>query len=177
MLIGIISHKDCLMHEMGETHPKSPNRIKVIHDALKHSDMDEYLHFYEAPLADRQQLQLVHDKDYIDFIFDASPDEGYVALDPDVLMNPYTLQAALRAAGSGIMAVDLLMQNKVSAAFCNVRPPGHHAERHRAMGFCIFNNVAVAVAYALKTYSFHRAAIIDFDVHDGNGTEDIEVVK
>jgi len=115
----------------------------------------------------------VHDADYIDSIFAASPGQGLIELDGDTLMNPYTLQAALRAAGAAVMAVDKVMAGEVENAFCNIRPPGHHAERARAMGFCIFNNVAVAAAHALAHHGLRRVAIADFDVHHGNGTEDI----
>lgn len=173
MTIAIISHPDCLLHEMGEYHPECPQRLLVIEQALKDCDFADQLRHYEAPLVSREALLPVHDAAYVESIFKASPRVGYTYLDPDVLMNPHSLTAALRAAGAGVYAVDLLMSHEVSAAFCNVRPPGHHACRDRAMGFCIFNNVAVAVAYALSAYSLKRAAIIDFDVHHGNGTEDI----
>ncbi len=173
MSLALISHPDCQLHEMGPHHPESPERIKVIDNALKHSDIHQYLNDFEAPLATREQLLRVHDTDYVDLIFDVSPKQGYVSLDADVLMNPDSLHAALRAAGGGVLAVDLLMKKEADAAFCNIRPPGHHAERDKAMGFCLFNNVAVAVAHALDTYQLKRAVIIDFDVHHGNGTEDI----
>ncbi len=110
---------------------------------------------------------------YIERIFQISPKSGYISLDWDDFMNPYSLKAAPRAAGAGVKAVDLVFQKKVMAAFCNVRPPGHHAERAKAMGFCIFNNVAIAAAHAMAKYNIKRLAIIDFDVHHGNGTEEI----
>jgi acetoin utilization deacetylase AcuC-like enzyme len=115
----------------------------------------------------------VHDENYINNIFQLSPQQGLIELDPDTWMNPHTLIAALRAAGSVISAVDLVMSGEVVAGFCHVRPPGHHAERSHAMGFCFFNNIAVGVAHALEHHHLKRIAIIDFDVHHGNGTEDI----
>jgi acetoin utilization deacetylase AcuC-like enzyme len=132
-------------------------------------DLKEYV----APLATREQLECVHSADYINSIFASAPKHGLVSLDPDTWMNPYTLTAALRAAGAVVFAVDLVMTGKLNAAFCNVRPPGHHAERAHAMGFCFFNNVAVGAAHALTQYQLKRIAIVDFDVHHGNGTENI----
>ena len=114
-----------------------------------------------------------HNANYVDYIFQSSPERGLISLDPDTWMNTCTLQAALRAAGSVVHAVDLVMKNDVKSAFCNVRPPGHHAEHATAMGFCFFNNIAVGVAHALEHHGLKRVAIIDFDVHHGNGTEDI----
>ena len=131
------------------------------------------LRHYDAPLADQTQLCRVHDPAYVNDIFAQAPQQGLVFIDMDTCMNPHSLHAALRAAGAGIMAVDLLMANEITAAFCSVRPPGHHAERARAMGFCIFNNIAVAAAHAMTNYHLERIAIVDFDVHHGNGTEDI----
>ncbi len=128
---------------------------------------------HDAPAAAREQLYLAHDKDYVDAVFRQTPAQGRLRLDPDTSMNPHSLNAALRAAGAVIFAVDRVMSGGNSAAFCAVRPPGHHAERGRAMGFCIFNNVAIGAAYALKEYALKKVAIVDFDVHHGNGTEDI----
>lgn len=173
MTITIISHPDCALHEMGEHHPESPARLSAIQDQLLSSGLDFVLHHHDAPLATRQQLCRVHSPEYVEQIFHMSPKQGHVALDPDTLMNPHTLSAALRAAGAMVLAVDLVMTDKISAAFCNVRPPGHHAEHNKAMGFCIFNNVAVGAAHALHEYKLERVAIVDFDVHHGNGTEDI----
>jgi acetoin utilization deacetylase AcuC-like enzyme len=127
----------------------------------------------DAPLAKREHLDRVHDPDYVTGIFAEAPYEGILRLDGDTFMMPKTLDAALRAAGAVVHAVDLVMEKKVSVAFCAVRPPGHHAERHRAMGFCYFNNIAVGAAHALDAHGLDRVAVIDFDVHHGNGTEDI----
>jgi acetoin utilization deacetylase AcuC-like enzyme len=137
------------------------------------SGLEFALRQFEAPLATRRQLARVHDPDYVAGIFDEAPSDGMLRLDADTVMTPYTLNAALRAAGAAILGVDLVMNGEVGSAFCGVRPPGHHAERHRAMGFCIFNNAAVAAAHALEQHGLDRVAIVDFDVHHGNGTEDI----
>ena len=173
MAIAFISHPDCSLHEMGMGHPECPQRLHAIQDQLLASRMELALRHHEAPSASREQLRRVHDSAYVDRIFQVAPREGYVRLDPDTLMNPHSLAAALRAAGAVILGVDLVMAGKTRQAFCCVRPPGHHAERDRAMGFCIFNNVAVGAAHALHRYRLQRVAIVDFDVHHGNGTEDI----
>ncbi|AHE66982.1 deacetylase [Legionella oakridgensis ATCC 33761 = DSM 21215] len=172
-MLAFISHRDCLLHDMGASHPECPERLKVIADAVKHSQLEEKIHYYNAPLAKKEDLLRVHDKQYIDYLFNINPGEKIIPLDPDTWMNQHTLQAALRAAGSVILAVDLVMNKTCEAAFCNVRPPGHHAEKSQAMGFCFFNNIAVGAAYALARYDLKRIAIIDFDVHHGNGTENI----
>ncbi len=173
MTISIISHPDCALHEMGEHHPESPARLSAIQDQLLASGLDIILQHHDAPLATREQLCRAHDADYVEQIFLKSPQDGQVWLDPDTSMNPHSLSAALRAAGAAVLAVDLVMTGKSSAAFCNVRPPGHHAKHNKAMGFCIFNNIAVGAAHALQAYKLKRIAIVDFDVHHGNGTEDI----
>ncbi|MBA2653764.1 MAG: histone deacetylase family protein [Gammaproteobacteria bacterium] len=173
MTIALITHPDCILHDIGDWHPEQPARLKVIEDALSQSGLVSSLKKFLAPLATRDQLLRVHDVEYIDRIFQLSPQENLISLDLDTLMNPHTLTAALRASGATVSGVDLVMSGEVKAAFCNVRPPGHHAERSRAMGFCIFNNVAVGVAHALEYYKLQRIAIVDFDVHHGNGTENI----
>ena len=174
MPIALISHPECLLHDMGQWHPESPARLHAIADQLIASGLDMSLRHYDAPLADRDQLCRVHKPAYVDEVFAQAPQQGVRMLDMDTSMNPHSLKAALRAAGAGVLAVELLMQAEdISAAFCSVRPPGHHAERARAMGFCIFNNIAVAAAHALSQFSLERIAIVDFDVHHGNGTEDI----
>lgn len=154
-------------------HPERPARLGAINDRLISARLDEVLLHYEAPCATRAQLARVHDPQYIDWIRAHAPQDGLVWLDGDTAMNPHTLNAALCAAGAVVKAVDLVMRQEVSAAFCSVRPPGHHAERARAMGFCIFNNIAVGAAHALAEHRLERLAIVDFDVHHGNGTEDI----
>jgi acetoin utilization deacetylase AcuC-like enzyme len=168
-----ITHPDCLKHEMGAHHPERPERLSAIEDQLIASGIGPYLKRYEAPLATDAQLARVHPIDYVRAIRNAAPQSGTVHLDPDTAMNPWTLQAALRAAGAAVLATDLVLKNEAKTAFCAVRPPGHHACRARPMGFCIFNNVAVAARHALHAYGLDRVAVIDFDVHHGNGTEDI----
>jgi acetoin utilization deacetylase AcuC-like enzyme len=173
MTTAFITHADCLKHDMGAHHPERPARLTAIEDQLIASGVGQYLTRYEAPLATDEQLARVHPPDYVRAIRDAAPHAGTVHLDPDTAMNPWTLQAALRAAGAAVLAVDLVLEKKVTSAFCAVRPPGHHACRARPMGFCIFNNVAVAARHAVHQHGLERVAIIDFDVHHGNGTEDI----
>ena len=158
---------------MGAYHPERPARLSAIEDQFIASGIAGHLARYDAPLATDEQLERVHPQEYVRAIRDAAPEQGTVHLDPDTAMNRYTLQAALRAAGAGVLATDLVLKGEANAAFCPVRPPGHHACRARAMGFCIFNNVAVAARHALKAHDLERVAIIDFDVHHGNGTEDI----
>ncbi|MGB0238918.1 MAG: histone deacetylase family protein [Cycloclasticus sp.] len=175
MKTAYISHPDCLKHKMVEGHPEEARRLLVIKDQLQKQQLWDFLEHYEAPRAEQQSLLRVHSQRHINHLFNHSPSKGEALyhVDPDTFMNEHSLDAALRAAGAGLMAVDLVVNNEVDNAFCAVRPPGHHAEHGKAMGFCLFNNVAVAAAYALEHYKFERVAIIDFDVHHGNGTEDI----
>lgn len=173
MTITIISHADCVLHDPGESHPESPKRTLVIQEALKQYPFAQAPTFLDAPLALREQLLLAHDKQYVDWIFSCAPKEGSVAIDADTIMNPHTLNAAMRAAGAVCFAVDLVMKDKAQVVFCNVRPPGHHAERMVAMGFCFFNNVAVGALHAIEKFHLERITIIDFDVHHGNGTQNI----
>jgi acetoin utilization deacetylase AcuC-like enzyme len=171
--VAFITHPECWLHEMGEGHPERPERLSAIEDRLIASRLDHLVMRVEAPLATREQLLRVHDAAYLDSLERLAPPDGLVQLDPDTAMNPHTLPAALRAAGAAVLGTDLVMAGKADSAFCSVRPPGHHAERARAMGFCFFNNVAVGVAHALEQHGLARVAIADFDVHHGNGTEDI----
>lgn len=173
MTITIVSHADCVLHHAGESHPESPQRVIVIEEALKRYPFATNVEFLEAPKATREQLALAHDKNYVDWIYSVAPAEGFIYIDADTVMNPYTLNAALHAAGSVILAVDLVMTDKAQVVFCNVRPPGHHAEHERPMGFCFFNNVAIGVLYAMQKYQLQRITIVDFDVHHGNGTQNI----
>lgn len=173
MQTAYITHPACLKHDMGYGHPESPARLSAIEDQLIASGLYPLLQRHEAPRATPAQLARVHAAEYIRAIEAAAPQQGMAALDPDTSMNPHTLEAALHAAGAAVLATDLVMAGKVENAFCNVRPPGHHATHNRAMGFCIFNNVAVGVAHAMAQYGLQRVAIADFDVHHGNGTEDI----
>lgn len=173
MQTAYISHPACYKHDMGNDHPESPARLSAIEDQLIASGIFPFLQQHDAPRVTHEQLLRVHTTEYVYGIESASPQQGVIHLDPDTIMTPYTLEAALRAAGSTILATDLVMTGRVENAFCNVRPPGHHATRDASMGFCIFNNIAVAAAHALAQYNLERVAIIDFDVHHGNGTEDI----
>jgi acetoin utilization deacetylase AcuC-like enzyme len=173
MTTAFVSHRDCTNHDMGSHHPECPDRIAAISDRLIASGLDMYLAFYDAPLATIEQLTRAHAPEHVRRVMQNAPEHGIIHLDPDTAMCPSTLKAALRSAGAGIMATDLVMSGEVENAFCSVRPPGHHAERARAMGFCFFNNVAVAAKHALAVHGVERVVIIDFDVHHGNGTEDI----
>ena len=173
MSLVFITHPDCHLHDVGNDHPERPERLDAINDRLIASGLDFSLLRHQASQVTKAQLYRVHDKTYVDKIFATTPEHGMVHLDPDTQMMPRSLDAALYAAGANIDAVDWVMQGKAKQAFCAVRPPGHHAERNKAMGFCIFNNIAVAAAHAMEAYGLERVAIVDFDVHHGNGTEDI----
>jgi acetoin utilization deacetylase AcuC-like enzyme len=173
MPVALISHPACRLHQMGAGHPEQPARIGVIADQLLGRRLYDLLAHYDAPRATVEQLARVHPREYIERISMKSPEDGLTYLDPDTAMCPETLEAALRAAGANVLAVDLVVSGEARRAFCNVRPPGHHAERDKAMGFCFFNNVAVGAAHALQVHELERVAILDFDVHLGNGTEDI----
>jgi acetoin utilization deacetylase AcuC-like enzyme len=173
MTTSYITHADCLKHEMGAGHPECPDRLIAVNDHMRTSGLLDQLRVLEAPLASPEDLKRVHRPAYVDLIFENAPTEGYVQLDPDTAMNPYTLAAARRAAGAGVMAVEEIMAGRSANAFCAVRPCGHHATTGRPMGFCLFNNIAVAAAFAVEKMGLERVAIVDFDVHHGNGTEDM----
>ena len=173
MSTALISHRNCVRHEISAGHPECPQRIDVINDQLKKQEIFDYLMHRDAPLATREQLVLAHSEAYVDMIHQKSPSSGSVQLDPDTAMNEYSLDASLRAAGAGIMAVDMVCNGEAKNAFCLTRPPGHHAERTQAMGFCFFGNIAIAARHAIQQHGLERVAILDFDVHHGNGTEDI----
>ncbi|MBK7332459.1 MAG: histone deacetylase family protein [Betaproteobacteria bacterium] len=158
---------------MGPYHPECPDRLAAINDRLIAAGLDVYLRHYDAPEATREQLLRVHSAVYLAEIEHASPREGLHYLDPDTALNPFSLDAARHAAGAVVLATDLVMRGECRSAFCAVRPPGHHAERRRAMGFCLYNNVAVGAMHALDHHELDRVAVIDFDVHHGNGTEDV----
>jgi acetoin utilization deacetylase AcuC-like enzyme len=173
MTTAFITHRDCWRHDMGAHHPECPERLGAIQDRLIAAGLDLYLAFHDAPLAEMDHLLRVHPRKYIEMLEESAPEHGIHHVDPDTAMSPGTWRAALRSAGAGVMATDIVMRGEAPNAFCAIRPPGHHAERAKAMGFCFFNNVAVAARHAIEQWGLKRVAIIDFDVHHGNGTEDI----
>ena len=173
MPIAYLSHPACSLHDTGADHPECAQRLAAIADRLVESGVGDVLRHVEAPQVQRQQLLRVHDESYIDSIEASIPTSGLSRLDPDTVVSRDSLEAARRAAGAAIAAVDLVISGQMDSAFCSVRPPGHHAERGQAMGFCLFNNIAVGAAHALEEHGLSRVAILDFDVHHGNGTEDI----
>ncbi len=158
---------------MGPYHPECPDRLHAIGDRLISAGLDAYLRHYTAPAATHEQLARVHGEGFLATIEAESPVSGLHFIDPDTAMNPHSLDAARHAAGALVLATDLVLRGECRSAFCAVRPPGHHAERNRAMGFCLFNNVAVGAAHAIAAHGIGRVAVVDFDVHHGNGTEDI----
>jgi len=168
-----ITHPSSLLHDMGPYHPECPDRLRAIGDRLISSGLDSYLQHYEAPAATHEQLVRVHGESYLASLEAESPVSGLHYIDPDTAMCPDSLTAARHAAGALVLATDLVIRGEANTAFCAVRPPGHHAEHDRAMGFCLFNNVAVGAAHALAVHGVERVAIVDFDVHHGNGTEEI----
>ncbi|MEZ5714752.1 MAG: histone deacetylase family protein [Paracoccaceae bacterium] len=172
-MLAYITHADCLAHDAGPMHPDQPERLSAIDNQLIMSGLDFVVRYHDAPLVTREQLERVHDGEYLDRVFGIDTSAGPVEIDGDTVMSPGTLRAAERAAGAGVLGVDLVMAGEAHSAFCAVRPPGHHAEHDKAMGFCLFDNIAVAAAHALDAHGLSRVAIVDFDVHHGNGTEDI----
>ena len=172
MATALLTHPDCVRHEMGEGHPESPERLRSVLAYLEQSGLSKKLVSREAPEATASQLERVHAPEYVEAIFRAAPEHGYAFLDPDTSMNPHSLSASLRAAGAVVAATDMVMSGEVSNAFCAVRPPGHHATPRRPMGFCMFNNVAVGAMHAIQAHGLERVCVLDFDVHHGNGTED-----
>lgn len=173
MTVTIFSHPSCLRHVIDSDHPERPARLHAITDQLLSSGLEYVVQQRDASAATDEQLALVHDKAYIASVVAKQPEQGLVWLDDDTAMMNKSLTAARHAAGALINAVDLVMQHSEQQAFCAIRPPGHHAESAQAMGFCIFNNIAVGAAYALQQYQLDRIVIVDFDVHHGNGTEQI----
>ncbi|MBT8090694.1 MAG: histone deacetylase family protein [Gammaproteobacteria bacterium] len=173
MAIAYISHPECLTHDTGEDHPENSRRISAIEDQLIATGLLDVLRYFDAPEATADQLRRVHTPAYLEAIETMLPASGYVRVDPDTVISPCSLQAARRAAGAVVSATDLVASGEMESAFCCVRPPGHHAERGRAMGFCLYNNIAAGAAHALEKHGVEKVAIVDFDVHHGNGTEDI----
>jgi acetoin utilization deacetylase AcuC-like enzyme len=177
MSTAFFTHADCRRHDMGAGHPECPQRLDAIEDHLIATGLDIALTRHDAPLVDLKDVELAHTHHYVaelrDLLQQIEASGEPKALDPDTAANPYTWSAALRAAGAAVRATDLVLDRQAENAFCAVRPPGHHATRDEAMGFCFFNNVAVAARHALDVRGLERVAVIDFDVHHGNGTEDI----
>ena len=174
MTTAIIYHPACRDHFPGEDHPEAPNRISAIDDALIAGGLEMLLRYHLSRPATTEELLRIHTESYLKRLQDMIPSEGVIHLeDGDTGLNPHSYRSALLAAGSGILATDLVLGGECESAFCNVRPPGHHAGRDRAMGFCLFNNIALAAAHALEHHHLARVAVLDFDVHHGNGTEDI----
>jgi acetoin utilization deacetylase AcuC-like enzyme len=171
-MLRLYTHASCLQHDPGPAQPESPARLRAVLQALDH-DRFAAIDRVEAPRATREQLLRVHTAEHVERILAIAPDEGTVRLDEDTLMSPGSAEAALRAAGAVVAAVDAVLGADGGQAFCAVRPPGHHATPDRAMGFCLFNNVAVGAAHAIAEHGLKRVAIADFDVHHGNGTQDI----
>jgi acetoin utilization deacetylase AcuC-like enzyme len=168
----LLHHDVFTEHAPPDGHPERPDRMRAVERILSHPHFD-LLRREEAPMGTRDHALLVHPEDYVHLIEQTSPTDGLVSLDPDTWMNASSLEAAYRAVGAGVRAVDAVMNLEVNNAFCAVRPPGHHAEASRAMGFCLFGSVAIAANYAREAYDLDRVAVVDFDVHHGNGTQDI----
>lgn len=168
----LLSHPACLDHLTPPGHPERPDRLRAIEQALE-DERFQTLAREQAPMAPHEIVALCHPLEYVEAIRNASPDDGMVRLDADTSMSSGSFEAALRAVGGGTLAVDEVMTGKVANAFVAVRPPGHHAETARPMGFCLFNSAAIAARYAQRKHGAERAAIIDFDVHHGNGSQDI----
>lgn len=168
-----ITHGDCALHEMGADHPESPARLGAVKDHLLITGLLDHMTAVDAPSATLEQLDRAHLPAYVRHLIDAAPHAGYLQVDPDTCMNRHTVAAALRAAGAAVLATDLVLRDEAATAFCCVRPPGHHAVRDATMGFCFFDNVAVGIRHALDVHGLARVALLDFDVHHGNGSDDI----
>src|SRR5690606_14801064 len=173
MIATLITHPACHEHLMPEGHPECPERLDAINNQLLASGIDSLIYHRESPAATDEQLLRVHTHEYLQRLTEAQPAEGIQRFCDDIYLSPSTLKAARHAAGAGILGVDMVMRGETDAVFCNVRPAGHHAEPAKAMGFCIFNNVAIAAAHGLAAHGLDRIAIVDFDVHHGNGTQEI----
>jgi acetoin utilization deacetylase AcuC-like enzyme len=179
---GYFSHRDCRKHEMGPGHPECPERLDAISDRLLLTGVADALDARDAPIAPITDIELAHGRMYVAALrglTDALRDDvsaggpTHSQVDPDTSLNVHTWDAALRSAGAALAATDAVMAGELTNAFCATRPPGHHACKDQAMGFCFFNNVAIAARYALERHGLRRVAIVDFDVHHGNGTENI----
>lgn len=171
--VALITHQACLAHDAGPGHPECPDRLRAVLAALEHPDFVSLLR-EQAPLATEAQLELAHPESYVRSILSMHTEHGELrALDPDTYVGPGSIEAARHAVGGAILAVDSVMEGWADTAFVAVRPPGHHAERQQAMGFCLFNSVAIAAHHARTRWGLQRVAVVDFDVHHGNGTQHI----
>jgi len=170
---GLLTHPMCAAHEMGSWHPECPARLAAIQDQIIVSGLAPFLEHIDAPQASLDAVLRAHAREYVEALARRSPAHGYLPLDPDTSMNPSTWQAALRAAGAVVEATDRVVAGSLANAFCAVRPPGHHARPGASMGFCLLNNVAIGALHGLEVHGLERVAIVDFDVHHGNGTEEI----
>jgi len=174
MSTAIYSHPDCRRHEMGDWHPECPARLQAISDQLIAAQIDDFIDHRDAPLADVADIARNHTANAIAIVRDHLPVQSgdYYPIDGDTSLNPHSWQAALRAAGAAVAATDAVIDGEIDNAFCAIRPPGHHARPTEPMGFCLFNNIAIAAKHALEVRGIERVAIVDFDVHHGNGTEE-----
>jgi acetoin utilization deacetylase AcuC-like enzyme len=172
MTTALISHPDCLEHVTPPGHPERVDRLRAIDQALQ-DEAFMFLQRVDAPLAEDSAILRAHPKSHLDHIAGLVPETGDVALDADTYVSPLSLRAARRAAGAQVLAVDMVLAGEAANAFCATRPPGHHAEAMRAMGFCLFNNAAIGALHAIEAHGLRRVAIVDFDVHHGNGAQDI----
>jgi acetoin utilization deacetylase AcuC-like enzyme len=168
----LLTHEACLAHNPGSHHPESPARLKAVMDGLSAAPFAK-LKRKRAPDADLDDIARCHPRAFVDAVLAAVPKQGYAAIDSDTVMSPGSGEAALRAAGAMVAAVDAVIAGEAKNAFCAVRPPGHHAEPEHPMGFCIFNNVAIGAEHARRAHKLERVAVVDFDVHHGNGTQAI----
>ena len=173
MRTAYFTHTACQHHDTGPDHPECASRLHAIGDRFISTGLQDVLRYIDAPEVTAEQLLRVHSLRHVESVSAMIPDSGYARLDPDTIVSPNSLVAAYRAAGAVVAATDLVATSEMDSAFCAVRPPGHHAESSRAMGFCLFNNVAVGVAHALEVHGISKVAVLDFDVHQGNGTEEI----
>ncbi len=170
MTTAILTHEDCLEHLTPPGHPECRERLEAVLGALRSDDLS-YLSWYDAPLAELPEIEAVHSKALVNHVTSLIPETGFGRIDADTAVSTWSLRAALRAAGAVVEAVDMVADKRIDNAFCAVRPPGHHAEPHQAMGFCLFNNVAIGAVHARLHHGFQRVAVMDFDVHHGNGTQ------